>query len=114
VAIPDSIRSQVEAKLARLCARKAPPEVREMLRLVCQFQGDAVTLLEERPAIGLPGTWTQTRVARMRFDPKARRWTLACADRGGRWHAYKTLGATTSFDAVIAEIDRDPARVFWG
>ena len=114
MAIPDSLRSQLESKLARFCERKAPPEVRELMRLVYKIQGDAVVLHEERPAIGSPGTWVETKVARMRFDPKGRRWSLYSADRGGRWHLYKNLGATPSIDALIAEIDRDRTGIFWG
>ncbi len=114
MSIPDSVRSQVEAKLARFCDRKAPPEVHAQMRLVFRVQGDAVVLCEERPAIGAPGTWIETKVARMRFEPKGRRWSLFCADRGGRWHAYKALDATPSFDALLATIDRDPTGIFWG
>jgi len=114
MAIPETVLSQVETKLARFCARKAPPEVSEQLRLVYKVQGDAVMLQEERPAIGVPGAWVQTRVARLRYDPKGRRWTLYCADRGGRWRAYKGIAATVSLDGLIAEIDRDPSGIFWG
>jgi hypothetical protein len=114
MAIPDQVRSQVEAKLARFCARKAPPEVSEQLRLVYRIQGDAVMLHEERPAIGMPGTWVETKVAKMRYDPKGRRWSLECADAGGRWRAYRGAGPLPSLDAAIAEIDRDPTGIFWG
>ena len=114
MAIPEAVRSQVEARLARFCARKAPPEVSNQLRLVYKVQGDAITLQEERPAIGVPGTWVQTKVARLRYDPKGRRWSLDCADAGGRWRAYKGIGATVSPDGLIAEIDRDPNGIFWG
>ncbi len=114
MAIPDPVREQVEAKLTKFCARKAPPEVSEQLRLVFKVQGDAVTLHEKRPAIGVPGAWVETRVAKIRYDAKGRRWTLDSADRGGRWHAYKAAGPLPSLDAAIAEIDRDPTGIFWG
>jgi hypothetical protein len=114
MALPEAIRRQVEAKLDRYCERRAPAEVRNKVRLVVEFQGDAVAIREERPSIGLPGAWVETKIARARFDPAARRWTLQCADARGQWRPYGGFGATASFDALLAEIDRDPRGVFWG
>jgi hypothetical protein len=114
VALPEAMRRQIEAKLARYCERRAPAEVRQRVRLVCKLQGDAVAIQEERPAIGIPGSWVETRIARARFDPATKRWTLYCAGAGSRWRRYGKLDATSSFDAVLAAIDRAPPGVFWG
>ena len=114
MARPEAVRRQVEAKLARYCERRAPVEVWDRVRLFVEFQGDAVAIREERPSIGLPGSWVETRIARARFDLATKRWTLFCAGAGSHWRRYEELSATPSFDAVLAAIDRAPPGVFWG
>ena len=76
----------------------------------------AVTLVERRapwrPELG--PEWTSSPVARLRWSVGRRAWTLYWRDRNHRWHRYEYSSPTAEIAALLAEIDRDPTRIFWG
>lgn len=79
------------------------------------FHGDSVTIFENRAPWRPEFTeWTSMPIAQLRYDEKAGKWTLYCADRNDRWHKYEGLLPTKDIDQILAEIDRDPTGIFCG
>jgi hypothetical protein len=37
-----------------------------------------------------------------------------CRFRDLRWRAYEPLPSASTFDALFAEVRRDPTGIFWG
>jgi len=76
--LPPLVRQLAEVKLRSLCARRAPAELQDELRLEIGFRGNSVTLFELRPpwAPNVMGPeWTRMPVAQFRYDEAARTWT---------------------------------------
>ena len=80
------------------------------------MRGNEITIVERRPPWNpdLGSEWTTSEVARLRYDPSARTWTLRCPTSSGRRHDYEGLGPARDFGAVLAEIEADPTGIFWG
>lgn len=114
MALPELIKRSVESKLSTYCDRKIPREIRDELQLTYKLRGNTATLIERRPHFRDRTIWTEVKVAQLRFDPDAKRWSLYCSDRNGRWHFYDDAPPSANLDDLIAELDRDPTCIFWG
>ena len=113
MALPELTKRMAESKLVAFCEKRVPKHVRDEVRLSFTIKGHKIELIEERPGWKDPSTWTQLRVAQIRFNPQTGGWGLFCRDRNDRLHNYP-LAPTADFDAVLSEIDRDPTCIFWG
>src|SRR4051794_2138630 len=112
--LPADVRDAAVAEVERFCVgRSAEPE---SYRLEHTLRGDAITIVERRPRWQpAPGAqWTSTDVARLRYDPASRTWTLYWPRASGAWHRYEGLGSAAELKPLLAEIDTDPDGVFWG
>ena len=58
--------------------------------------------------------WTSNALARLRYDPSSRTWSLHYRDSSDRWWAYDGIGPTATVAPLLAEIERDPTGIFWG
>jgi hypothetical protein len=68
MSLPGTTLKLVEAKLSAFCSRRVPTHLRDQVRLHHKVRGDSVTLLEGRPAFGLPLQWVDIPVAQFRYD----------------------------------------------
>lgn len=113
--LPEMVKVLVEKKVGEYCKRKVPPHALHQVNISYKIRGSSVTIFENRAPWHKEITeWTSMPIAQMRFDEKTGKWTLFCADRNDKWHKYLDLDPTKNIDAVLAEIDRDPAGIFWG
>ena len=112
--LPADLRSKIERSLRSFCERRVPEDVRDQVRLSFSVRGHSVELLEERPRWNNPSEWVSLKIAQFRFDPGSSKWSLHCRDRNQRWHYYSPLKSTRDFEALLAEVDRDPTGIFWG
>ena len=104
----------VERKLGNYCQRRVHEALRHRLRIGYVIEGDLVTLFEERPGLLDPGKWVRLDMARFRFDPRSKRWSLYYVDADSKWHSYY-LKPRADFEIFLREIDEDPVSVFgWG
>jgi hypothetical protein len=46
--------------------------------------------------------------------PRSSLWTLYWADRNSRWLRYWDLDPSKDFHDLLAEVEADPSRAFWG
>jgi len=114
--IPTALKQTVDQEIADYCDQKVPPQVLDKVRLVHQWRGNWVTLVEQRPYWKDPtgGEWLDSPVAQFRYDEHQNDWTLHWRDRNQRWHPYDGLPGSRSISRLLAEVDQDPTGIFWG
>jgi len=93
-----------------------PPDVRDEVRVECEVDPRAVTVVEWRLPWreDLGPEWTRIPIARFRYVATTRLWTLYYHRHTGRWERYPLLGATTRIDPLLSELELDPICLFWG
>jgi hypothetical protein len=76
----------------------------------------SVTILECRPPWreDFGPEWTRFPIARLRYTKARREWALYWRDRHLKFHLYDLVEPTASIEELLAEVDRDPTRIFWG
>jgi len=104
------------ARVQRWCAARTPEHARHQVRVECEVAACHVTIIERRAPwrADLGPEWTSVPVARLRYAAATKSWTLYGRDRNLRFHSYDELAPSSRIDDLLAEIDRDPAGIFWG
>ncbi len=103
-------------RVRKLCAGRVPVEVSHEVRVECEVDPRAVTVVEWRPPWreDFGPEWTRMPIARFRYVATTRLWTLYYHRHTGRWERYPLLGSTTRIDPLLSELELDPICVFWG
>lgn len=112
--LPKFEQRLVERLLARFYDRRLLAHVQHLIRLHHTIRGNSITLFEIRPGFDRSAVWVKSPIARFRFHPASGLWSLYWHDRNRRWRRYGDLTPTRNFEALLAEVDRDPTRIFWG
>ncbi len=68
MALPLLTQHIAQTKLGAYCEKKIPADVRDRVRLILEFAGNEITLVETRPYFRDPTQWTRLPVARFRFN----------------------------------------------
>ena len=104
------------ARVRRWCTGRITAQHYDQLRTEFEQRGNALTILECRPAwrpdLG-PG-WSRHGVARLRYNASRGLWSLFWRDRNLRFHRYELCPPSAHVADLLAEIDRDPTGIFWG
>ncbi len=90
---------------------------RDQLRIELDVSDRAITIQECRPPWEPERAgpdWTRLPIARFRYTKARQEWSLYWCDRHLRFHAYDRVEPTPRVEELLAEIDRDPAGIFWG
>jgi hypothetical protein len=111
--IPELERRRVERVLDKFC-ESVRPEIRDKLRYEYRFSGNAVLLVERRPAFRDPSTYSELAVARFVYSPTVGGWSLRWSDRRERWHRYEGFENRPTFRELLDEVKRDPTGIFFG
>jgi len=113
------LRPEVEfaARLVeRFAACKVPVEVQHLVRLEVEAVGNAITIWECRPPwreeYGLE--WTRMGIARFRYSPSGRAWTVYWMRSDLKFHRYTLLDPQPGIGPLLDEVARDPHACFWG
>ena len=116
MAIPEIVRRGALQKVEAYCERKVPAHARHEVRAEATVSGDAITIFERRAPWSADGglDWSRRKVAQLRYDQAAARWSLWWADRNGRWLAYPPFNAAPDIEAAIAAVEHDRSGAFWG
>ncbi|MGH3430906.1 MAG: DUF3024 domain-containing protein [Mycobacteriales bacterium] len=112
-------RPEVEfaAKLVeRYAAARVPPEVLGAVRLEVETAGNSITIWECRPPWGLERglEWTRMGIARFRYSPSERSWTVYWMRSDLKFHRYKLADPQPRIGPLLDEVARDPHACFWG
>ena len=96
------------------CDRKIPEQLRNQIKLNYKIRGYDVKIIESRPHFIRKSEWTEHPIARLKFDPDERQWSLYWQRANGRWKKYPDFKPTKDLSKIIDEIDKDQWHVFWG
>lgn len=111
-------RPEVEfaAKLVeRYAAGKVPPEVQDAIRLEVETVGNSITIWECRPPWRpeYGPEWTRMGIARFRYSPSERSWTVYWMRSDLKFHRYSLVGPQSGIGPLLDEVARDPHACFW-
>jgi hypothetical protein len=95
------------------CAVKAPHHISDRFRVEFELRGNEVKLFESRPDPLDKSRWISHKVARFRKNSEDNCWELFYADRNERWHPYEPYPADKDIEKMLAEVEKDPAGIFW-
>jgi hypothetical protein len=105
---------KVEKLIGDYCNNRIPPHVRDQIQLVYNIHGNGVKIIEKRPHWQNKDHWTESPIARIKFDPETFTWELFWRRANGRWERYPDFKPVNDLKKIIDEIDSDPYHVFWG
>ena len=95
--------------------RRPPAEIRNEVDLVADIDGQAMELLEVRPAWrGPPGETTRLGIAKIRYVRRHDHWRLYWMRRDLRWHAYAPHPITATLREALEIVDEDAYACFFG
>lgn len=114
MALPELTKKQVEKSLSQFCETRVPPHAKSQVRMSFEIGDEIVTLFEDRVVWNDPSKWTHMPIAQFKFDSEKVIWSLYSADRNDKWHLYKGKKPRSSFDDLLAEVDKDSTHIFWG
>jgi hypothetical protein len=114
MALPESLKTAIEAEFRRYCEEKIPREHRNEIRIGFAMEEDAVTLFEERPFYRDPRTWTKSPFAQFRYNAETGKWTLYYRTGRNQWQRYSHISPAKDIDKLLKEVDEDPTGIFWG
>ena len=112
--IPFLKKQLAEAQMAKFCKDRIPLEYQNEIKMSYRIRGQSMTLYESRPAMFDKGEWHDMAIAQFRYSDEDGKWTLYCADRNGKWHFYMECEASSNFQDLIDEVEKDPTCIFFG
>jgi hypothetical protein len=92
------------------------PRVGQSQSLEVAVRGNAITMVERRRPWrrDFGPEWSSQKIAQLRYDSAKRRWSLYWRDSNDRWHLYSEIKPSRDLAPLLAEVDADPAGIFWG
>lgn len=111
-----SIPESDQALITEWCAGRVPAEIQDQLKVVAEFRGNSVSVIETRPYfLDASAAWTRSRVAKITRDPETGEWELFARDRNDQLLGYtKEFGIGRELTSTLAAIDVDRVGIFWG
>jgi len=103
-------------RVRRWCDARVPEHVRDQVRVECDIAPRHLTVIEARPPwrADFGPEWTRQPIARLRYTKATGTWELFWPDRNSRFHRYDLMEPTPRVEDLLAEVERDPAAIFWG
>jgi len=105
---------RIEKVVGGFCEKRIPEHLRNQIKLIHEIRGYDVKIIECRPYFLNSHEWTESPVARMKYDPKTSKWQLYWRRASGKWWKYPDREPTNRLEDLIDEIQKDPHHVFWG
>lgn len=105
------------------CQTRVPTELRDEIEIVCRARAETITIVERRaPDDGgdgqgggsAAGEWEEIDVALLRHAERSGLWSLFAPGNDGRWRLYLGAEPNERIDPLLAAVEADRGRVFWG
>ena len=95
------------------CEQRVSDHQKDKVRVFYDIKGYTVTIFQGR--LSFPGShlWTDSPIARLKYDPRTFSWELYRRNLTGEWQRYTDLKPTRLLQSIIDEIANDPLGVFW-
>jgi hypothetical protein len=115
VSIPSEVHAEAEAVLSEWCAQHSSADVADRMRYSYELEANSAFLIEQRPSFMNPSDWTSRPVAKFRYSPAKKMWSLYWSDRGGdRWNRLAGKSTAPEIRKLLEIVVTDPSGVFWG
>ena len=76
------------------CQEKIPDHLRSQIKVFYEVRGYDVKIIESRPDFMRNHEWTETPIARLKYDPDTFVWQLYWMRASGKWEKYAELKPT--------------------
>jgi hypothetical protein len=96
------------------CRDRIPDHLKSQIKVRYETKGFEVKILESRPSFARSHEWTESPIARLKYDPKSMEWKLYWARASGKWQKYPEMKPARDLKSLVNEIKNDPHQVFWG
>ena len=103
------------------CQTRVPTDLRDEIEIVCRSQAQTIMIVERRaPEPGDERTgsatdeWEEIDVALLRHAERSGLWSLFAPGDDGRWRLYLGAEPNERIDPLLAAVEADRGRVFWG
>ena len=105
----------IDEIIGQWCVRKVPPELKKSVDYDYEIDGQAVTILEVRPAWrGSPGEVTRMPIARFRFVKVTGFWKIFWMRSSGKWQSYEPMFEVNDLVDALDVIESDQYGCFFG
>ena len=105
---------RIEKVVGGCCRERIPDHLKSQIKVFYAVRGYDVKILETRPPFVKSPVWTETPIARLKYDPDTLEWQLYWMRASGKWEKYAGLKPTKNLQLLVDEIAHDPHRAFWG
>ena len=102
------------------CQTRVPTDLRDEIEIVCRAQAGTITIVERRAPEDDRGggaavdEWEEIDVALLRHAERSGLWSLFAPGNDGRWRLYLGAEPNERIDPLLAAVEADRGRVFWG
>jgi hypothetical protein len=105
---------RIKKLVGGFCEQQTPDHLRNQIKVYYEVRGYDVKIIETRPHYIKSNEWTETPIARLKYDPDTLEWQLYWMRATGKWEKYAGLKPTKNLQLLVDEIAHDPHRAFWG
>jgi hypothetical protein len=110
----DVEKKKIEGVVGAFCRALIPEPLKDQIKLIYDTRGYEIKIIECRPCFPKSHEWTESPIAKMRYDAKTSRWHLYWRRASGKWWKYPEFEPSERLEDLIVEIQDDPHHVFWG
>jgi hypothetical protein len=105
---------RIERIVGGFCRERIPDHLRSQIKVYYGVRGHEVRILKSRPSYVKSYLWTDSPIARLKFDPTTMEWELFWMRASRKWQRYSDLEPTRNLKSLIDTIAEDRHSVFWG
>jgi len=107
-------KQRIKKTVGRFCREKISDHQRSQVKLFFETKGFDVKIIESRLSINGSHLWTETAIARLRYDANTFEWHLYWMKASGKWHKYPGAAPNNNLRLLLKIIAEDPYGNFWG
>ena len=107
-------KQRIKKIVGRFCEELIPDHLRNQIKLFYEVRGFEVKIIESRLSFVNSHEWTESPIARLKYNPETLDWEMYWRRSSGKWMKYPGLEPTNHLQSLVYEIVQDPHRVFWG
>ena len=106
---------EIDSVIGQWCIAKVPPNLKRQIDHDYEVDGQAVTLLEVRPAWrGPAGEFTRRPFAKFRYVKSSSIWKIYWHRQTGKWDLYEPSSSAKNLAVALAIIEADRYGCFFG
>ena len=106
---------EIDQVVGQWCLNRVPPHLKTSVDYDYEIDGQAVTIIEVRPAWqGAPGEVTRQPMAKFRFVKATEQWQIYWMRSSGKWQSSEPMSEATKINDALMVIETDQYGCFFG